>query len=128
MVNRSSLWLTAGLVLAGLSGAARGQGPGPWADSFEAYAVGSTMPGQGGWEEWDNAIHVNPGTVASTPVAAQHGTKYMMVRNDADTIRQFTGYTSGQYRLTGWMYLPSTLARPAYWLVLNTYNHFGPYN
>jgi hypothetical protein len=128
MLNRSTFWLAAGLVLAGLSGAARAQGPGPWADSFEAYAVGSTMPGQGGWEEWDMAIHVNPGTVASTPVAAQHGTKYMMVKNDADTIRQFTGYTSGQYRLTGWMYLPGTLARPAYWLVLNTYNHFGPYN
>jgi hypothetical protein len=128
MRHRSSFWLAAGLVLAGLSGAARAQGPGPWADSFEAYAVGSTMPGQGGWEEWDMAIHVNPGTVASTPVAAQHGTKYMMVKNDADTIRQFTGYTSGQYRLTGWMYLPGTLARPAYWLVLNTYNHFGPYN
>ena len=96
MTNRLSLWLSAGLVLAGFSGAARAQGPGPWSDSFEAYAVGSTMPGQGGWEEWDMQFHVHPGKVVNTPIAAQHGGKYMMVQNDADTIRQFTGYTSGK--------------------------------
>jgi hypothetical protein len=128
VANRSTPWIGAGLVLAGLAGGARAQGPGPWADSFEAYAVGSTMPGQGGWEEWDMQVHADPGRCVSTPVAAQHGTQYMMVRNDGDTIRRFTGYTSGRYTFKGWMYLPSTLGRPAYWLVLNTYNHFGPYN
>jgi len=128
MANRSSLWLGVGLVLAALSGPAHTQGPGPWSDSFEAYAVGSTMPGQGGWEEWNMLVHVDPGRVANSPVPAQHGTQYMMVRNDGDTIRQFTGYTSGKYSLNGWMYLPSTLTHPAYWIVLNKYSHFGPYN
>jgi len=128
MADRSTAWLGAALVLAGLAGAARAQGPGPWAESFEAYAPGSTMPGQGGWEEWNNAIHVDPGRCVDVPISAHHGTQYMMVRNDGDTIRQFTGYTSGRTTFKGWMYLPSTLGRPAYWLVLNTYNHFGPFN
>jgi hypothetical protein len=129
MTHQSRTWLAAVFALACWSGVATAQGPGPWSDDFESYPLGSIV-GMGGWEEWDLAVHVNPGTVVSTPIPAHSGVQYLDCRNDGDTVQEYTGYTSGAYEYKAWIYLPgptsaTPLAHPAWFILLNTYNVGG---
>ena len=46
---KSITWPAFGLFA--LAGLGRAQ----WADSFDTYATGSVINGQGGWQQWDSA-------------------------------------------------------------------------
>jgi hypothetical protein len=108
-----------------------------WSDGFESYAAGSIINGQGGWQQWDNVP--NTTSVVSTAYA-RTGTKSAGVfstgagtATTSDLVQRFSGYTTGKWSLVAWSYLPGPnspqpLVDTVYFLVLNTYNDFGPYN
>jgi hypothetical protein len=74
-----------------------------WSEDFESYAVGSSMHGQGGWKGWDN----DPTWTAYVSDAqALSGEKSVDVNGNTDLVHEFSGYTSGQYLFTAWIYIP----------------------
>lgn len=95
-----------------------------WLDDFDAYAPGS-INGQGGWQGWDNsaaAAGVVSGDQALSPTQSQ------AIFGGADSVHQYSGYTSGQWTYTAWLYIPSASTGLTYFILLNTYNDLGPYN
>jgi len=96
-----------------------------WSDNFDSYADGTLLNGVGGWEGWDG-VSGAAGTVSNDQ--AHSGPNSMVVTGDDDAIHQFSGYTSGQWVLSGWIYTPSNLDSLTYWIVQNEYNHGGPYD
>lgn len=95
-----------------------------WIDHFDTYATGSQMHGQGGWVGWDNV----PGAGAMTTSAqARTPLNSVEIVGASDLVHLYTGHT-GTWTYTAWQYLPSTLVGETYFIMLNTYNHGGPYN
>jgi len=96
-----------------------------WSDNFDAYVAGTGLNGQGGWECWD----ANPAADAlvsdlyalSSPNSAE-------ILTTSDLIHQWTGATSGLWIFTCYQYVPTDFTGQGYFLMLNTYNHGGPYN
>jgi hypothetical protein len=96
-----------------------------WSENFDSYANGSGVIGQGGWEGWDN----NPAADAYvTDVQSLSAPHSVDITPTTDLIHQFSDYTSGQWVVTAWQYIPSTATGDQYFILLNTYNHGGPYN
>ncbi|KAB2949167.1 MAG: hypothetical protein F9K18_15335 [Thermoanaerobaculia bacterium] len=95
-----------------------------WIDHFDTYATGSQMHGQGGWVGWDNA----PAAGALTSSAqARSPLNSVDILGASDLVQIYTGHT-GTWTYTAWQYLPSSLSGITYFIMLNTYNHGGPYN
>jgi hypothetical protein len=99
-----------------------------WIDQFDQYVAGSGLHGQGGWAGWDNdpqwdAIVTN--TTSRSPDNA------LQIVNAADLVHPYTGYTSGKWTYTAWMYIPNIYVPGTlfqHFLLQNTYNHGGPYS
>lgn len=99
--------------------------PDPFFDNFDSYANGSNMHGQGGWKGWDN----NPAFGALVTNANSNSMPNSVdISGAADLAHEFLGFTSGQWTLTGWSFVPSGLNGTSYFIALNTYNDGGPYN
>jgi hypothetical protein len=96
-----------------------------WMDDFDSYAVGSGLNGQGGWECWDDDpafdAYVSDAYALSSPHSAQ-------IVPTSDLVHQFVDYFTGQWVVTAWLYVPDGFVGESYFLLLNTYNHGGPYN
>jgi hypothetical protein len=95
-----------------------------WTDNFDSYALG-TINGQGGWKGWDGAAGA-AGIVTnfmslSTPQSQQ-------INGPADSVQEYSGYTTGTWTYTAWQYIPASYTGQSYFLLLNTYNDGGPYN
>ena len=75
-----------------------------WSDNFESYALGSSLHGQGGWKGWDNdpaaTAYVSDDQSQSTPQSAD-------IKEATDLVHEYSGYTSGQYIYTAYVYVPS---------------------
>jgi hypothetical protein len=108
-----------------------------WFDNFDSYTAGTVINGQGGWQQWDNVP--NTTSVVSTAHAlsgANSAGIYSTAPGTAttsDLVHRFSGYTSGKWVLKGDVYIPgptspAPLTETVYFLILNTYNDFGPYN
>lgn len=99
-----------------------------WIDQLDQYVAGSDLLGQGGWEGWDNVPTVG-GLITNTTSRSPDNS--LQVVNATDLIHQYSGYTSGKWTYTAWMYIPNTYAPTAteyqYFLMQNEYNHGGPY-
>ena len=95
-----------------------------WSDDFESYAVGSALEGQGGWEGWDG---VNTTFTVVSSAFAQSGTRSIQPNPGSDTIRQFAGPTTGTWEFLGHVYIPTSFASQLDYMVMNEYNHLGPY-
>ena len=87
-------------------------------DSFDTYATGSTIAGQGGWETWDN----NP-AADTTVVSTQsfNPPNSLNVSGAADIVHQFAGVTSQVWHARAMVYIPSTQTGEAFFILLNTY-------
>jgi hypothetical protein len=89
-----------------------------WFDDFESYALGSGLHGQGGWEGWEG----DPTWDAFVDDLYAHSpTQSMLSMPTTDIVQPFTGYTSGQWELGGWMYIPAGHTGQVYFIALNTY-------
>ncbi|UCF13537.1 MAG: PKD domain-containing protein [Thermoplasmatales archaeon] len=100
-----------------------------WSDNFDSYATGSALHGQGGWEAWDD----NPATTAyvvddqarSIPNSCEIA---WFGGLSADIVQQFTDINSGEWIITTYLYVPSDMQGQSDFILLNTYNHGGPYS
>lgn len=94
-----------------------------WADDFESYAVGSSLEGQGGWEN-QNGVMTNLTVVSDSQ--ALSGTKSAKVMPGASTVYPLpTAQTTGTWDLSTQIYIEtgsnaSTLVR-----FLSTYQQSG---
>ena len=95
-----------------------------WTENFDSYPLGSGLHGQGGWTGWDN----NPATDAyTTDVYSYSSPHSAAIIPTSDIVHQFAE-TGGLWRMTGWCYVPSGSTGDQYFIMLNTYNHGGPYD
>ena len=95
-------------------------------ENFDSYADGSDMHNQGGWKGWDNSPAAGALVTSAQSLSAPHSVDIV---GASDLVHEFTGYTSGQWIFTAWSYVPSgSVGGPSYFILLNTYNDFGPYN
>jgi hypothetical protein len=80
-----------------------------WSDNFDSYADGSSMHGQGGWKGWDN----DPiWTAYVTSAQSQSSPHSVDIKQDADLVHEYSGYTTGQYVYTAYQYIPSVQGDP----------------
>lgn len=94
-------------------------------DDFEAYAAGSSMHGQGGWAGWDN----DPQWTANiSTTQARSGANSVDINGTADLVMRFAGRTAGKHTFKAWQYIPTGFAGQSFFIMLNTYNHGGPYD
>jgi hypothetical protein len=95
-----------------------------WSDNFDSYAPGS-INGQGGWKGWDNtpaaAGIVTPDIFLSPPHSQE-------ITGPADSVREYSGYTSGLLEYNTMMFIPEDFTGETYFIMLNIYNDGGPYN
>ncbi len=91
---------------------------GAWSDGFEAYAAGSSVAGQGGWQGWTGNAAV-AGLVSTAQAAS--GTKSLQILSANDTVQPFTGLSSGLWTLSMQQYIPSTSSGTTYTILLNRY-------
>jgi hypothetical protein len=94
-----------------------------WMDDFEAYAAGSQVVGQGGWEEWG----AGAGALVSNAFA-RSGANSIDVNTTTDLVHRFEGYTDGKVALTAWQYIPTGYSGQTYWVMLDQYAAGGPYD
>ncbi|MFG0330289.1 MAG: hypothetical protein ACF8PN_10360 [Phycisphaerales bacterium] len=125
MQKRMLARLAAAITVCAVTGMSWGQTTPPWSDDFESYAVGSGIAGQGGWEAWDQSAAADSRV---TDAEARSGTRSLDIEGPSDTIMRFNGVNSGVWVLTAWVYVPSNYSGTHDFLVLNEYNHLGPYN
>lgn len=123
----------AALCAAGFAATASAQ----WSDNFDSYVAGSVINGQGGWQQWDNVANttsvVSNAFARSAPNSVGIFSTGPAASQTSDLVQRFANYTSGQWTLTSWVYIPgpnspNPLVDTVFFLVLNTYNDFGPYN
>jgi len=80
-----------------------------WEDDFDSYADGSSMHGQGGWKGWDN----DPAwTAYVTSAQARSSPHSVNIAGDSDLVHEYSGYTSGDYIYTAYVYIPSDIGDP----------------
>lgn len=105
-----------------------------WSDDFDTYALNSVLPGQGGWEEWNQAANTTTRVEDTAAGAAVRSAPHSIwVRGSSDTIydwgkNQPGVYTSGTWTFCGHIYKPTTttgftMAIPSFWIMLNKYKH-----
>ena len=109
-----------GLLLAAGSASAQ------WSADFDGYADGTVLYNIDGWTGWDDDP-ASAGTVSSAQ--SNSGPHSIAVGNGySDAVRQFAGYTSGQWTLSCQVWVPDDLDGITYFIVNNEYAHFGPYD
>ncbi len=106
------------MLSAGLAGA-------EWNENFDSYASGSLIIGQGGWAGWDD----NPAWDAIVSAdQAQSAPNSVAITPTSDIVHQFTGIAGGLWTMSGYCYIPTGSSGHQYFILLNTYNHGGPYS
>lgn len=99
-----------------------------WSDNFDSYSLGP-LHGQGGWEAWDNNPDTTGYVVDDPSYSPSNSAEIAWYdENSADIVYQFSGISSGTWNLTAMQYVPSDMQGNSYFLLLNTYNHLGPYS
>jgi len=102
------------VALLGSLAAASGQS---MSDGFEGYTSGS-VAGQGGWGGWNGNSAV-AGNVSG--LQAFSGTNSLQLVAGNDTVRTFSGVTSGQWTFSLQQYIPSASSGSSYVILLNNY-------
>ncbi len=117
-------WVTlsfAFLVLGAFAGSASAD----WADNFDSYALGSGLDGQGGWHGWDGNSAANAYISDTYAHSSPHSVN---VSGASDMVHEYTEATSGVWTYTAWQYIPTDFSGLTYFILLNQYADFGPYN
>lgn len=89
-----------------------------WSDNFDSYALGSGLHGQGGWEGWEG----DPAWDAFvTDIQAYTAPHSLACIPTTDIVQEFAE-TSGEWTMTGYMYIPTGSTGEQYFIMLNTYD------
>lgn len=86
-------------------------------DNFDSYTLGS-IHGQGGWEGW-TGIAGAAGTVST--LQASSGTQSLQLVAGNDTVRPFSGVTSGLWTLSMQQYVPGASSGSSWIITMNSY-------
>src|SRR5690606_6772801 len=78
---------------------------------FDGYANGSNVHGQGGWKGWGND---SGGGATVTNAQASSLPHSINVTGDTDLIHEFSGVTSGKWKVTARQYIPSGFTGESY--------------
>jgi len=113
-------WLPAALAMCVFSTRAGAQ----WSDDFDSYSPGTNIVGQGGWREF-NGVPGGSSVVSNTfALSAPHS---VATRRFSNTIREFSGYTSGRWIFKTQVYIPSTTTDEFWFQFMSFYKDNGPY-
>ena len=96
-----------------------------WSDTFDSYATGSQIHGQGGWKGWAN--DPSAGALASSAQARSVPNSAAIV-GASDLVHEYSGYTSGPWVYTAWQYAPTDMTGVSYFILLNQYDDAGATN
>jgi len=80
-----------------------------WSENFDSYTNGQDLHGVGGWKGWDNDPFW---TAYVSNVQSRSPENSVDIKGNADLVHEYSGYTTGQYIYTAWIYLPSTVGEP----------------
>ncbi|KYK31488.1 MAG: hypothetical protein AYK22_07875 [Thermoplasmatales archaeon SG8-52-3] len=78
-----------------------------WSEDFDSYDDGSSMHGQGGWKGWYNDSQYTANVTSAKSRSSPHSVD---IANNSDLVHEYSGYTSGEYVYTAWMYIPENVA------------------
>lgn len=102
------------VALAALAPVAQAQ----WMEDFEGYAPGTSLHGVGGWIGWNS----DPAATAYvTDLYANSGSNSVEIVGLSDLVHRYSGYTSGTWVYTTWMYIPENFTGQTYFILVNTY-------
>lgn len=104
----------------------------PAPESFEPYADGSMLHGQGGWKGWnDDPAFSSPVTSAR----ARTGEQSVDVFGPGTMVHDYCTFGEGAWSYSAWQYIPSGFESGGggemagtYFMLLNTYQDGGPYD
>lgn len=91
-------------------------------DTFDTYANGSPIAGQGGWETWDNNPAADTIVTNAQSFTPPHS---LLVAGPADIVHQFAGVNSGVWYAKAMTYVPSTQVGEMWFILLNSYAPAG---
>jgi hypothetical protein len=115
-----SLWAPVA-ILAALPAVASAQ----WSDNFDSYVPGS-INGQGGWQGWQGLASAAGNVVTSPALSAPHS---QQITVGDDSVRKYTGVTSGAWTYSTNIFIPSGTTGETYFILLNQYaDPSGPFN
>ena len=118
-VLRRSLACWASIAILAAIGSARGA---EFNETFEGYAVGSNLHGQGGWKGWDN----DPaGGALISDAAFLGGTRAVAIAGSSDLVHEFSGVLGGVWTLQIDQFVPSDAAGESFLILLNKYRDGG---
>ncbi len=129
-MRRGTTALTMATAVAALSFGTSVIGQVVWTENFDSYSAGSGLSGQGGWTTWDG----DPAWDSTvTDAMSRSSGNSLDVSGDSDSVYMFSDQRPidcGQWRVTAYVYTPSDMNAPNdnYFLLLNTYEHGGPYH
>jgi hypothetical protein len=98
-----------------------------YSEKFDGYAAGSSIVGQGGWQQWENStVGANDNAVTAGP--AHSAPNSLATWRDTDAIQDWGvnqpgTYVTGQWRHTTWVYVPNTTTDVQWWVFLSDYHH-----
>jgi hypothetical protein len=97
-----------------------------WSDDFDSYETGSALHGQGGWAGWDNNAaatgYITDVQARSSPNSLE-GNWFTGVASDM--VQQYSGYNTGVWVYTAWLYVPSAMTGTQFFILMNTYTPGG---
>lgn len=96
-----------------------------WSDNFDSYANGSQLHGVNGWVGWDNTLAA--GALVSN-AQSNSPSNSVDITGGADLVQTFSGATDGAWLFETKVYVPTAFTGSSYFIMLNTYNHTGPYD
>ena len=80
-----------------------------WSANFDSYTNGQDLHGVDGWKGWDN----DPAATAYVSNAQSRSPENSVdIKGSTDLVHEFSGYTSGYYIFTAWIYLPEEMGDP----------------
>jgi hypothetical protein len=96
-----------------------------WIDHWDTYGLGTQMQDVGGWFGWS---HVLSAAGFTTDVQSRTTDLSLDDQGSVDQVHQYTGYTSGTWVYTAWMFIPSSVVGNPYFILLNQYDDSGATN
>ena len=95
-------------------------------ETFDSYASGSQMHGQGGWKGWDNSPSAG---ALVTNTRSSSAPNSVIITGSSDLVHEWTGLTSGRWEVSTMQFIPFGPTGTTYFILLNQYKDAtGPDN
>jgi len=92
-----------------------------WYELFDTYTDGQFLDGtsdDGGWLGWGGAETAGAYVTGDYYRSAPHSVEIV---GAVDLIHEFSGYTTGVWNMTSWIYIPEDLEGSTYYIVMSDY-------